>query len=210
MIFENRQEAGKQLAQKLRKYKGDKNAIILALPRGGVAVAKEVSRVLNLPMDLIVSRKIGAPENPEFAIGAIAEDFEGVFDKKSIAIFNIQEEYIKSEVEKEKKEMERRLGVYRAGRAPLNLEGKTAILVDDGIATGLTMIATINAAKIKGAEKVVVAVPVVSRDSAEKIKKLVDDIIYLDAPEFFAAVGQFYEVFNQIEDEEVIKLMTNE
>lgn len=210
LIFKNRVDAGQKLALKLTQYKSSKDAIILALPRGGVAVAKEVSRVLNLPMDLIVSRKIGAPENPEFAIGAIAEGFKGIFDQKNIEIFNVSEEYIKNEVEKEKKEIDRRLGVYRARRAPLNLEGKTAILVDDGIATGLTMIATINAAKIKGAEKVVVAAPVVSRDSAEKIKKLVDDIIYLDAPEFFAAVGQFYEAFNQIEDEEIIKLMTNE
>lgn len=210
MIFKNRQEAGQKLALKLTQYRGSKDTVILALPRGGVVVAKEVSRLLDLPIDLIVSRKIGAPDNPEFAIGAIAEGFKGVFDQKNIAIFNVSEEYIKNEVEKEKKEMDRRLKLYRFGRASLRLEGKTAILVDDGIATGLTMIATINSAKIKGVKKIVVAVPVASRDSVEKIKKLVDDIIYLDTPEFFAAVGQFYEVFNQIGDEEVIKLMTNE
>lgn len=208
MTFKNRADAGHQLAEKIKKYSGDKSAIILALPRGGVVVAKEVADVLNLPMDLIVSRKIGAPDNPEFAIGAIAEGFEGVFDQIVISSYGISDEYIRSEVEKEKKEMDRRLKAYRAGRAPLNMEGKTAILVDDGIATGLTMIATINSAKIKGAKKIVVAVPVASRDSVEKVKKLVDDIIYLDTPEFFMAVGQFYESFSQVEDAEVVKLMT--
>lgn len=208
MTFKNRADAGKQLAEKLKKYSGDKSTIILALPRGGVVVAKEVADVLNLPMDLIVSRKIGAPDNPEFAIGAIAEGFEGVFDQRVIVSYGISDEYIRNEIKKEREEMDRRLNVYRAGRVPLDLAGKTAILVDDGIATGLTMIATINSAKIKGAKKIVVAVPVASRDSVEKVKKLVDDIIYLDTPEFFMAVGQFYESFSQVEDAEVVKMMT--
>lgn len=208
MIFKNRQDVGRQLAEKLKKYSNDKSAIVLALPRGGVVVAKEVADVLNLPMDLIVSRKIGAPDNPEFAIGAIAEGFEGVFDQRVIVSYGISDEYIRNEIKKEREEMDRRLNVYRAGRVPLDLAGKMAILVDDGIATGLTMIATINSAKIKGAKKIVVAVPVASRDSVEKVKKLVDDIIYLDTPEFFMAVGQFYESFSQVEDAEVVKLMT--
>lgn len=208
MIFKDRREAGQKLAKKLEKYKNKKDTIILGLPRGGVVVADEAASFLNLPLDLVVPRKIGAPGNPEYAIGAITEDGEGIFNTEVVRAYEISSEYLKNEVEKEKKEAERRLKVYRGKRSPLStLKSKTIILIDDGIATGLTMKAAIKSVKKKGATKVIVAVPVTARDSLSEIKKEVDEVICLHAPVFFGAVGAFYEEFGQTEDSEVIEIM---
>ena len=207
MIFKDRQEAGRKLISKLHQYKDRADVIVLGLPRGGIVTAFEIAQGLNLPLDLIVTRKIGAPDNPEFAIGAITEDGEGIFDAVTISTYRISRQYIDEEIKKEKKEAERRLKVYRENRPPLNLQDKTVILVDDGVATGATLRAAIRSAKIKNAKKIVVAVPVIARDILEKIKNEVDEIVYLDAPLFFSAIGSFYEVFAQTEDEEVVALM---
>ena len=207
MIFKDRQEAGRKLISKLHQYKDRADVIVLGLPRGGIVTAFEIAQGLSLPLDLIVTRKIGAPDNPEFAIGAITEDGEGIFDAVTISTYRISRQYIDEEIKKEKKEAERRLKVYRENRPPLNLQGKTVILVDDGVATGATLRAAIRSAKIKNAKKIVVAVPVIARDILEKIKTEVDEMVYLDAPLFFSAIGSFYEVFAQTEDEEVIALM---
>lgn len=207
MIFADRVDGGRQLIPKLKQYKGNPQAIVLGLPRGGVVNAYEIAKGLNLPLDVVVPRKIGAPDNPEFAIGAITEDGEGVFDERTIKTFAISQEYIKGEVEKEKKESARRLEIFRGGRPPLDLKGKVAIIVDDGIATGATMRAAIKSSKAKGAKKVVVAVPVTARDSLKKIQAEADEVIYLDAPVFFGAVGAFYKDFAQTEDSEVVELM---
>ncbi len=203
MIFKDRIDAGKQLAEKLVKYKDNSKAIVLGLPRGGLPVAYEVVKKINLPLDLIVTRKIGAPENPEFALGAIDEYGQGFFNED----YSQYQEHINKEIEKEKKEAQRRLKLYRGDREELELKDKTAILVDDGIATGATMRAAIKSVKAKGADKVVVAVPTTARDSAEIINKEADELIYLDAPALFGAVGAFYENFGQTEDQEVIKIM---
>ena len=207
MIFKDRQEAGRRLISKLQKYKSKAGVIVLGLPRGGVVVAFEIAQGLNLPLDLIVTRKIGAPDSPEFAIGAITEKGESVFDETTISIYGINQKYIDEEIKKEKKEAERRLKVYRGNRPLLNLQGKTAILVDDGVATGLTLRAAIRSVKTKNAKQIIVAVPVIAQDSLEKIKNEVDEIIYLDSPLYFSAVGSFYESFIQTEDEEVVELM---
>jgi len=207
MIFKNRIDAGQKLAQALKKYKNAKSALILALPRGGVVVGFEVAKALNLPLDIVVPRKIGAPGNPEFAIGAITETGEGIFDETTISTYGISQEYIDKTVAKEKKEAERRLKTYRGARPPLNLKNKTVIIVDDGLATGLTMRAAIKTVKQYGAAKIIVAVPVTPPDTARLIKKEVDEIIYLDAPLFFGAVGAFYEEFSQTTDKEVIDLL---
>lgn len=207
MIFEDRQDGGKKLAKSLKRFKSNNDVIILGLPRGGVVTAFEIANELNLPMDLVVPRKIGAPDNPEFAIGAITEDGKGVFDADVISSYSISEDYIKREVEKEKKEASRRLKTYRQDRDPLILKDKIVILVDDGVATGSTMIAAIESVKNKEAKKIIVAVPVTSRSALRKIEEMVDEVIYLDAPLFFGAVGAFYEVFDQTEDDEVIELM---
>ena len=206
-MFKDRKEAGQKLANKLEQYRDKKDTIVLGLPRGGVVTAYEIAKSLNLPLDLIVPRKIGAPDNPEFAIGAIAEDGEGIFDQSVITEYNISKDYIDKEVEKEKKEAQRRLKLYRGDRPILNLKDKTAILIDDGVATGATMRAAIKSAKIKGVKEIIVATPVIARDTLKKIGTEVNEVIYLDAPTFFGAVGAFYQSFAQTEDKEVIELM---
>ncbi len=207
MIFQNRSEAGQKLAETLNKFKDAEDTIILALPRGGVVVGYEVAKILNLPLDIVVPRKIGAPANPEFAIGAITETGEGIFDEMVVGAYGITESYLQNEIKKEKAEAKRRLTIYRGTRPPLDLKNKTVILVDDGLATGLTMRAAIKTVKILGAAKIVVAIPVAAPDAAELIKKEVDEIIYLEAPAFFGAVGSFYEEFGQTTDEEVVNLL---
>ncbi|MBN1325512.1 phosphoribosyltransferase [Candidatus Falkowbacteria bacterium] len=207
MFFLDRQEAGQKLAEKLKEYNEKKNTIILALPRGGVIVANEVAKKLNLPLDLVVPRKIGAPGNEEYAIGAITESGEGIFDKDAINILGVPKEYIAQKVAEEKKEALRRLKEYRADREPLNLKNKTVILVDDGLATGLTMRAAIKSIKKQKIKEIIVAVPVAAHDSLEIIKNEVDKVIYLDAPSYFGAVGAFYENFDQTTDQEVIDIM---
>lgn len=207
MVFYDRKEAGEKLAKRLEEYKNKEKTIILALPRGGVVVAYQVASFLNLPLDLVVPRKIGAPGNPEFAIGAITEDGEGIFNEEIIKEYGISQDYIKKTVAEEKKEAVRRLNVYRGNRPPLDLRDKEVILIDDGIATGQTMLAAIKSVKKKGAKKIIVAVPVAAPDSLKEIKKEVNKVICLHSPFFFGAVGAFYQVFDQTTDEEVIELM---
>lgn len=209
MLFKNRADAGQKLAVTLEKFNNSPNTIILALPRGGVVVGFEISQKLNLPLDIVVPRKIGAPGNPEFAIGAITETGEGIFDEMIIGAYAITESYLQNEIKKEKAEAERRLKLYRGLRPPIDLKNKTVILVDDGLATGLTMRAAIKTVKKLGAAKIVVAIPVTSPEAAELVKREVDELIYLDAPAFFGAVGSFYEEFGQTTDEEVIDLLKN-
>lgn len=213
MTFKDRGEAGRKLAAALEKYKNSKDAILLALPRGGVVVADEIAESLNLPLDIVVPRKIGAPQNPEYAIGAITETGESVwpvgFPKPEEFGFREPDfkEWLKKEIEKEKKEAKRRLKIYRGEKKPLNLKNKIVILVDDGIATGLTLLAAIKSVKTKKPKKIIVAVPVGAMDSVEIIKKEVDEVVCLYSPAFFGAVGSFYEKFGQTTDEEVIELM---
>jgi len=207
MIFADRRDAGRKLADKLEQFKNQPDAIAIGLPRGGVVVAYETARRLNLPLDIIVPRKIGAPGNEELAIGAITEEGEPVLDEMLVRELNVSQAYIAKKVDTEKKEAERRLKLYRGGRGPLNLQGKTAILIDDGIATGATMRAAIRSAKNKKAAKIIVAVPVIAPDTLKKLQTEADEIIYLDAPMFLGAIGAFYEEFSQTEDQEVIELM---
>jgi putative phosphoribosyl transferase len=188
----------------LEKCKDAKDTIILALPRGGVVVGYEIAKKLNLPLDIVVPRKIGAPGNPEFAIGAVTETGEAILNEE---VSGISDEYLKSEAKKEKGEAERRLKLYRGSRPPLDLENKTAVIVDDGLATGLTMRAAIKTAKKLGAKKIIVAVPIAPPETAELIKKESGEIIYLETPLLFGAVGAFYKKFGQTTDEEVIELL---
>lgn len=203
MVFKNRSAAGKLLAKKLVEFDKNPNAVVLGLPRGGVILAHEVAEKLSLPLDVLVTRKIGAPFDSELAIGAIAEDGEYILDKNLIKSYKITSEYIDSAIEREKKELKRRLNEYRLNRGVLNLGNKTAIIVDDGVATGYTMMAAINSAKAKGARKIIVAVPVIASDTAKKITLVADELIYLDQPFYFGSIGGFYKEFAQVEDEEV-------
>jgi len=220
-LFKDRQEAGKKLARILEDFK-NQNAIVLALPRGGVVVGAEIARALNLPLDIVVTRKIGAPKGEEYAIGAIDIDGDGVWSEEEIK--NINKEWLSKEIEKEKQEAKRRMGLYRQGRTPINVKDKIVILVDDGIATGLTMKAAIRYVKKgrasmdgarhdsaeSGAQKIVIASPVVAKEVVDDLKKEADEVRALDQPEFFWAIGQFYENFPQVEDEEVIEIIKRE
>lgn len=205
-IFKNRVEAGKKLAEHLTEFKGT-NAIILALPRGGVIIGAEVAHALNLPLDIIVTRKIGAPGNEEYAIGAIDIEGSGVFNESETA--GVNKEWLNKEIAKEKQEAERRWREYRGTRGPLDLAGKTAIIVDDGIATGMTMKAAARYAKKLGSQKVVIAVPVAPLSTVAELKQEAD-VHTLETPSLFFAVGQFYEDFPQIEDKEVIQALAHQ
>lgn len=208
-MFYDRTEAGEKLATRLTEYRDHKNTIVLALPRGGVMTAFEVAQALHLPLDIVVARKIGAPQNPEFAIGAITENGEGLFDSQVIEQYDIPQAYIVQEIEKEMKEAQRRLKLYRQGRPALEVQGKTILLVDDGIATGSTMRAAIASLRAQDAKKIVVAAPVISPDVLKKITQEADDVVYFAAPPGFMSVGQFYQHFPQTSDEEVITIMKN-
>lgn len=207
MIFQDRQHAGQLLAQALKKYQNHPQAIVLGLPRGGVVLAYEVAQVLHLPLDIICARKIGAPFNPEYAIGAITDLGESFLDEGVIERLDIPPEYLTEERDRQRKEAERRVRTYRNHRPPLILEGKIAILIDDGIATGATMKAAIKSVKAKKAKKIVVAAPVASPDTLQEIEDGTTEVICLSSPRFFQAVGQFYEDFSQTTDDEVIQLL---
>lgn len=207
MIFYNRQEAGKKLAHALQEYADRPNAIVIALPRGGVIVGDEVATQLHLPLDILCPRKIGAPMNPEFAIGAITETGEGMISEECIRELKISEEELKVIIEKEKQEAKWRVDNFRKGRVFLQLEGKTVIVVDDGIATGFTMCAALKSIKAEKAAEIIMAVPVAPPETLLKFKGNTDKIVCLSTPANFYAVGQFYEIFDQVEDEEVVAIL---
>lgn len=202
-MFQDRVEAGQKLAKSLEKYKDQEDTVILAIPRGGVVLGFEVAKSLNLPLDIVVVRKIGYPGNPEFAAGAVDQD--GKILKNPEA--GVQDGYLKEEAEKEKKEIERRIKEYRGSKEELDFKGKTMILVDDGIATGLTTLKAVDFVKSRGAKKVILATPVIARDTAERIKREVDELIFLEVPELFFAISQFYDFFPQVEDQEVKEIL---
>ena len=205
-MFKDRSDAGRQLAEKLAPYRG-KHAVVLALPRGGVVIGYEIARALSLPLDIIAVRKVGAPDNPEYAIGAVGADGTAILNDAEAAM--IDKAWLAGEIAAQKKEARRRGRVYRAGRKPLGIAGKTAIIVDDGIATGLTMRVAVRSAKAEKAEKVVVAVPVAPPESVHALSEEgADEVVVLEPPEeFLGAVGAHYIRFEQIEDDEVIRLM---
>lgn len=207
-MFEDRADAGRQLAAKLGDYADRKDVVVIGLPRGGVVVAAEVAKALRAPLDIVVPRKLGYPGNPEYAIGALTEEGIAVMNPSFEAPGgSVPAEYLTRVMETEQREAQRRLKHYRGERASLDLEGKTAIVVDDGIATGATMRAAIVSARHKGAKRVIVAVPVTARDSKNSIAGECDDFIAVESPLFFGAVGAFYKSFPQTSDGEVVKLL---
>ncbi|KAA0205710.1 phosphoribosyl transferase [Candidatus Uhrbacteria bacterium] len=205
MKFVDRRDAGRKLAERLASFKGRKDVMLFALPRGGAVVGAEISQALGIPVDLIVTRKIGAPENEEYALGAMAETGEIVWNEAERKSHDAQR--VSRIVEKEKAEAKRRAETYRSGRPLPDLRGKTALIVDDGLATGYTMRAAIAAAKHQHASNIVVAVPHGALDSIEALKKEADEVIALTAPRLYFAVGGQYDVFDQTEDEEVLSIM---
>lgn len=207
MLFSDRHDAGKRLALQLKKYEARNDVVVLGLTRGGVVTAFEVAAYLKVPLNVVVVRKIGAPGNPELALGAVAECGEGVFNEHLIGLLGVSREYLASEVERQKTVVKQRLALYRGNAEAPEIKGKTVILVDDGIATGASMRAAIKSVRASKAKKIVLAVPIASPDSLQKIEKEVDEVVCLDAPSFFEAVGSFYRLFDQTTDEEIIRLL---
>jgi len=209
MIFlKNRQEAGQLLAKKLISFKGKKDAIVIGIPRGGVVLASEIAKTLELPLDVTCPRKIGAPGNQEFAIGAVTETGESFLDTETIEHYGITDDYLQKKIAEETAKALRRLEIFRKGRKPRVLKDKIVILVDDGLATGSTMKAAIVSARSENAQSVVVAVPVSPVSTAAEIKQLADEFYCLSIEPSFYAVGQFYADFSETTDDEVINYVS--
>lgn len=206
-IFKNRQDAGKQLAKLLSDYADDSNSIVLGMPRGGVVVAAEIAKAFHLPLDVMIARKIGAPGQSEFAIGAIAPGGIVMLDETYIQMYGLSESAIQNMIADEKEELERRIHVYCGDKGLPNLNGKTVILVDDGIATGRTALAAVRAVRAMKPSQIILAAGVCAADSAEKLKPEVDKLICIACPHDFYAVGAWYENFDQTTDDEVIQLL---
>jgi predicted phosphoribosyltransferase len=206
-MFRDRSEAGRKLAAALRPYAGRPDLIVLGAPRGGVPVAFEVAGELNAPLDVFVLRKLGVPWQEELAFGAIAQGGVRVLDESIVKMLGITPEQIEQVAAKELVELERRLRVYRGGRPPLDVRGRTVLLVDDGIATGSTMRAAIAALRKMQPARIVLAVPVAPPSTCQSLRREVDDLVCLDAPEFFFAISQFYLDFSPVSDEEVTDLL---
>ena len=207
-IFPDRAEAGRVLGLKLSKYAGRDDVIALGLPRGGVPVAYEVARALRVPLDVFIVRKLGVPGFEELAVGAIASGGVRVLNEDVANALPNADEIIEAVTAKEIAEIERREQAYRDGRPPPELQGKTVILIDDGLATGATMRAAVKALRKRGAAKIVVAVPVGPPDTCKEFEDVADEVVCASAPEFFQAVGQYYEDFSQTSDDEVRDLLS--
>lgn len=225
MIFRDRQHAGELLRRPLVSLLGDESPtadppIVLGLPRGGVVVAAEVSHALHAPLDVLIVRKIGAPWQPELALGAIAMigggsggagasagAVETVLNRETIDALGIGEDFIKQEVEAETAEARRRSDRFRASRPPINVAGRVVVVVDDGIATGATVKAALHAIRRQKPRRLILAIPVAPPDVVHELRSEVDDLICLSSPDFFSSVGGAYRDFAQTSDEEVVSLL---
>jgi putative phosphoribosyl transferase len=205
-FFVNRVDAGKRLASALKIFSG-KYGVVLAIPRGGVVVGFEIAKALNLLLDITIPRKIGAPDNPELAIGAVTEDGTAILDQNVIKYLGVSREYVVEETERQKQEINRRLKFYKQDTSYPDLKGLDVIVVDDGIATGSTMKAALASVKNRGAASITFAVPVGPPSTIEDFEKIAGRVVCLYTPEFFQAIGEFYEDFSQTFDEEVIRLL---
>ena len=203
----NRAEAGRRLVQPLLKYANRPEVIILTLPRGGVPVAYEVATALNVRLDLMLVRKLGAPSHPEYAMGAIASGGVQVLNDEALRAHPIDRASFEAVVAREAQELSRREKAYRGNRPPPQLKGQVVILIDDGLATGSSMMAAIQAVRMQAPERIVVAVPVAPRETVEDLSMQVDEVICPLIPEWMMSIGYWYLDFSQTSDEEVINLM---
>lgn len=205
MPFKNREEAGMRLAGKLLAYKDNPDVVVVALPRGGVVLGRIIADALHAPLDIVIPRKIGAPDNEEYAIGALTEDGEVVWNEAEKERYG--EEVLAIIVKKEQKEAQRRLSLYRKNLPPRIFKDKIVVLVDDGIATGYTIRSAIKTIHKESPQKIVVALLGGPADTIELLKREIDELVILEIPPMFWAVGQLYEKFPQVEDGEVIGLL---
>jgi putative phosphoribosyl transferase len=206
MRFTDRVDAGNRLAALLERYAGE-DVVVLALPRGGVPVAAEIARALGAPMDVMGVRKLGAPQQPEFGIGAIAESGIRVVDQESAAMAGLDEEAVAAIERRERDELARRVREYRGDRGLPELAGRTVIVVDDGLATGVTARAACRAVRSHGPARLILAVPVAPPRSVESLRSEADDVVVVHAPASLVSVGGWYDVFEQVSDTEVVRLL---
>lgn len=207
MPFRDRREAGRALAEKLRKYADRPDVVVLALPRGGVPVGQEVAQALHAPLDVFVVRKLGLPGHEELAMGAIASGGVRVLNDEVVRTLDIPDEVIDRIAAEEEQELRRRERVYRDGRPPIDPRDKIVLLVDDGLATGSTMRAAVAAVSRQSPGRIVVAVPVGARDTCAALREEADEVVCAHMPEPFYAVGAWYEDFAQTTDEEVREML---
>lgn len=207
MIFRDRRQAGRVLGEALAHYAGRSGVIVLALPRGGVPVGFEVARAINAPFDVFLVRKLGFPGNEEFAMGAIASGGVRVLDEALLRRVGISPAAVERVVQQEERELRRREYAFRGKLPPVELAGRTVILVDDGLATGASMRAAVKAARERGARRIVVATPVGPAETVRELARLADEVVCPSTPEPFLAVGRFYQNFDQTEDTEVVELL---
>jgi predicted phosphoribosyltransferase len=203
-VFKDRTDAGIQLGNVLKKYKRD-NPVVLALPRGGVVVGYEVAKILNSPLDVIISKKIGAPQNTEFGIGAVSEKNAYFIDESNLKMLTLNQDQLDILIKLKAEEVKKKVILFRKGR-DLRVKGKTIILVDDGLATGVTAIAAIIALKRLMAKKVIFASPVCDLATSRKFRSRFVSVVCLDFPNI-SSIGEYYEDFAQVEDEEVIQIL---
>lgn len=202
-IFKDRREAGEKLGRALLAYREQPETVVVGLARGGVAVAREAARILRLPLELYITRKIGVPGDPELAAGAVTESGEVYLDREYLERFNIHPLYLDEAVARLKEEIARFQKIYRENRPRYSLKGRTVILVDDGIATGSTVLATVRALRKEGVERIVLAVPVAPLERMDELNDLADETVVLAKPHPFFAVGAAYHRFEPLSDEEV-------
>lgn len=206
MVFRDRQDAGRQLAGRLAGYDFD-DPVVLALPRGGVPVGYEIAHALRAPLDVLIVRKIGAPFQPELGVGAIAEGGEAIFDEQTMAALRLSPDDLADIVADERAELERRLRRYRGGRKAVDVTGRTVIVVDDGLATGATARAALEALRGRAIGRLILAVPTCAAQTAKALRSDADDVVCLLVPDNFGAVGRWYERFDQTSDETVVDLL---
>jgi len=206
MQFVDRHDAGRRLAAELLPHAKDR-PVVVALPRGGVPIAVEVARALDAPLDVLAVRKLGAPGNPELGVGAVAEDGTGVLDRRSAGALGMTAELLEATLARESEELRRRVERYRDGRAPIPVDGRTVIVVDDGLATGLTDLAALRALRKRGARRIVVAAPVGSPESVSMLSEEADEVLCLVVPQRLFGVGMWYADFSAVSDEEVLALL---
>jgi len=206
MVFLDRHDAGRRLAAELGAL-AQERPVIVALPRGGVPVAFEVARALRAPLDILAVRKLGAPANPELGVGAVAEDGTGVLDPRSASMLGMTQAALDTVLALESRELRRRVERYRDGRPSISVDGRTVIVIDDGLATGLTDLAAVRALRKRGARHVIVAVPVGSSEAVSMLVKEADRVVCLEVPSRLFGVGVWYRDFTPVSDEQVVTLL---
>jgi putative phosphoribosyl transferase len=206
VLFEDRVDAGKRLARALSGYKG-RDVVVLGIPRGGVVVAYEVSKVLGAPLDVVVTRKIEAPGEPEFALGAITQDGDVIMDRQAAEGLGASKEYLDDQVRRKREEVKERLEALRGDVPSPDIAGKVVVIVDDGIATGSSVSAAVMTVKKKDPREIVVAVPVAPADAVESLTQDGHKVVCLEMPTEFLAIGEFYKDFGQVEDGEVKRIL---